>query len=1683
MSKPVNDQKSSLKNLAKGFVDGTDDKLPQGIKQEEVIEFLEGVVGSPNGFAVNNYVGSPVPKDIQEEDGNTATSDEIELFDDYDVPLSPEQEKKYFYQQLVVACFDDMLSNSTEEDQEIVFKAITQSVDQFDEGGYLDEDESVSPASIYLRAKFSELQKNNPNIPSKLTYNQFRGGAQQIFGPDDNASDNSLDDQGEDKAAIKVAEILIGRGSEEDLDYIVEAARNIDLGDDISDNESVMSNSDSDLESVKSFDQLGSYEQQGVDDVVAALRRNRNPNLPSSSRQNNRIPPVKNNLSNPSRQNNRIPTVKNNLPNPSGQNNRRHTVFNPLRRSNISDNVKDFDNELDNEEDFEMPIYQDSNAILQGINAKFQHILNHLGDGTDTNIIAQNLIEIRELLQNVSTGLPDDNKFTALVDQVGKIAQDVAKIAKAKPTVASSNGVPVAVDMTQVQQDIATLADYVEDNTDSLKEEISNGRNEAQMMGMGLHQRFDDMTMSQHMLFNQQNSLESSVEGLRQQQLKSNKSIQSATKKLAQSNKELEDSIASLRDARADMSDTVDALKDISAKKHDTLRHLDHQHLKKYGYDQDLIPEIKGQVTDSHSGIEQHESCGIPVFVYKDMNEFSKDVENAARKPWPNQDNEKVVSSIARIEGKGYCTVTASNRGVSKTFLDAGQFEEMEMQAQKRYESVILAQAKKEDLEKVIKSLQEEKDLESDEEVAENISAVIDYLSETILGSLACALDPTKKMSAKDRDEAIENFNNWNCKDSLSNDDGALTTRKYANALKKVADGLSVLAEDERNGIDPSNIISVSDYVAADYKDAVAGYLRDKILQPIFDALDPKKEVSEMEKIESINRLNNLGNNLDEHLNDPILQAEMKVAALKRAQENFKASGWNEGVQHLQGVLDFLSEALNPSAKISPSDRNQAIEDFNNWTPDEDEFLQDNKVLCAHGVNQCSTEFDQISQFVETRDDVEKQTIANETAIQKAIVSFNKNGWKAGADHLQAILDSVGKALDTTTPQSEQDAILKEFSKWSPDKDEFLQQHGVGNEAAIITCSEEINSARVEIRRDSTSQSSMIYNFLNDSIADLSKAKKLDSIIIDDCAGLMKSSANGLDDEDERLRKLTETNKKVASTQKDSARRFASKQFSRDLVEDVKQSVKISEINDLDSSEVAHMREHMLTKMHGAEATVTGSNKNRRSASADKATEILEAPMPHSPKNGISFFRPRDSNTVTIAFNYDNVKGDKLDGDSLAYFHIPGTNEMYGRAQICKDPTKPMTVMKNGKEVLEYHKLGDVIIDPDTIFHRNSTGKYDEYGTAGTLWTDIESKFGDKGKNAVELYKKLGVKAMSQINRAGKGEEPDTERKVAVACEGQTFAYNGERQEENSKNVTKGRILDIDQRAEGSEEKALGKKKNAVDENGEEIEFRVGADGKAIPESKFAKLGKIKLTTADGGVEEVQLLTKISIDEKGNITHGRDPYFQKKKILLNGIIIEDLLCRKFCEDNTPHFDSFLKDNKGPFVDAINVDNIPGITKEQKGRIENEKSNIMEEFKARKLNEKGSISIAGKTYPVYDQGGRRDILIDVEPISMNYDNALKFTKDKVTQDALDECRNTKLVVAVVKKTVKGEDLRVPVVSAHDEFEGMGHRSGDKSKKEKVTMEDVVNLGSAPESHNFSHVSRIKGKGGGSKGRGA
>ncbi|MDX2083004.1 MAG: hypothetical protein SFV53_03345, partial [Rickettsiales bacterium] len=121
--------------------------------------------------------------------------------------------------------------------------------------------------------------------------------------------------------------------------------------------------------------------------------------------------------------------------------------------------------------------------------------------------------------------------------------------------------------------------------------------------------------------------------------------------------------------------------------------------------------------------------------------------------------------------------------------------------------------------------------------------------------------------------------------------------------------------------------------------------------------------------------------------------------------------------------------------------------------------------------------------------------------------------------------------------------------------------------------------------------------------------------------------------------------------------------------------------------------------------------------------KTLNIDLPLASFKGVSFLN-KSPNEISVTFN-DST-------NNIAYIHIPGTNQAYVRAQLCKQDG-PMTVCENGKKVIKEYKKGDVVIDSETIFHYVPTMIKDKNGNP-----TLVQQVGVDGKPLYE-YRPVGL--------------------------------------------------------------------------------------------------------------------------------------------------------------------------------------------------------------------------------------------------------------------------------------------------------------------------------------------------------
>ena len=180
---------------------------------------------------------------------------------------------------------------------------------------------------------------------------------------------------------------------------------------------------------------------------------------------------------------------------------------------------------------------------------------------------------------------------------------------------------------------------------------------------------------------------------------------------------------------------------------------------------------------------------------------------------------------------------------------------------------------------------------------------------------------------------------------------------------------------------------------------------------------------------------------------------------------------------------------------------------------------------------------------------------------------------------------------------------------------------------------------------------------------------------------------------------------KATQEQKDQARQETARQISRDIGSRVQASVRDNQYKfNLDDGEV----KEAVDKYQGISGRAASSIRAGLGFSDEKKAgfeKLLKAEMPDSPYPGISVLRPRGMDKghlggtiATVIFN-----GDK--GDDSMNLSIPGSPNCYMRVSRC-DSDKDVLVYRDGKQVKESHKKGDVIIDTGVVFHKDEKGVY-----------------------------------------------------------------------------------------------------------------------------------------------------------------------------------------------------------------------------------------------------------------------------------------------------------------------------------------------------------------------------------------
>jgi hypothetical protein len=129
--------------------------------------------------------------------------------------------------------------------------------------------------------------------------------------------------------------------------------------------------------------------------------------------------------------------------------------------------------------------------------------------------------------------------------------------------------------------------------------------------------------------------------------------------------------------------------------------------------------------------------------------------------------------------------------------------------------------------------------------------------------------------------------------------------------------------------------------------------------------------------------------------------------------------------------------------------------------------------------------------------------------------------------------------------------------------------------------------------------------------------------------------------------------------------------------------------------------------------------EKRIMANGDKHLErVLSATLPAAPLGGVSFLEnSRNQTTVLFAADQDGNYG----SNDAVYIHIKGTDQAYVKAVVCTEKNMDRIVEENGvtygyraiinrssgETTYEKHKVGDVVIDHNTVYHYDSVKEKD----------------------------------------------------------------------------------------------------------------------------------------------------------------------------------------------------------------------------------------------------------------------------------------------------------------------------------------------------------------------------------------
>ncbi len=239
-----------------------------------------------------------------------------------------------------------------------------------------------------------------------------------------------------------------------------------------------------------------------------------------------------------------------------------------------------------------------------------------------------------------------------------------------------------------------------------------------------------------------------------------------------------------------------------------------------------------------------------------------------------------------------------------------------------------------------------------------------------------------------------------------------------------------------------------------------------------------------------------------------------------------------------------------------------------------------------------------------------------------------------------------------------------------------------------------------------------------------------------------------LEGDRKRLEQLIEIfeGKKATKVQKQKALEESSHQMRHLMAARVEQSIEDANFRySLNSNEEAEIHAQFL-------------ERDKKFDAKKGLSKLLEAPLPHSPiPDSTSILHPAGHpKTATVTFNGK--------GDNTAYVYLNGSPSCYLRARRC-DSNGEIMVWRDGVQVLEDHKVGDVVIDSGVVFHKKRDGSFCPLSTKNPRLStsELTEIFGKKvGDEVRKMHDEYSVKAVSLVNGDA--------RSVAVLHQGHSAA-------------------------------------------------------------------------------------------------------------------------------------------------------------------------------------------------------------------------------------------------------------------------------------------------------------------------